>query len=206
MAEIFKSQTFDLPVNRCFENLVTILPQMEITIQSHSTESHAIIGYWTYGAARYIIEAECIIINENTTDVRINYRPELISALKRPYINSPTVQAIIRQKMSLILARLAQSLGITKQDNPDVAVKFKRTTQKWQWFDWVIFFAIGLPLLILTHLSQRSSGIGFCLDFGFGIGWWALYSLTLRRLWTHLFPQLYTEWACANCKKKQCQL
>jgi ribosomal protein L37AE/L43A len=75
-----------------------------------------------------------------------------------------------------------------------MATKIERFT-KWLWFDWVIFFMIVGVACFVFNVPGGFIG-GAIVGVIVGIA----YSLTLKRLWAFVFPDLYREWVCSKCR------
>jgi hypothetical protein len=196
-----QSNTFNFPAPLCYDTLLEALKGAQLTVKSQDAQAHSLVAYWIIGMVQFTITAECSpAADQDATTVNLIYRTDLTPMLKRPGIKGPLVENQVKQKMQLIFNRLDQSLGITSEVIPLQAFKLKRLTKKWMWYEWVIFFTLSLPILLLLS-STKTDTSSFDLIFNFiaAVCLWSIYNMTLRKLWLRLWPQRYTEWACSNC-------
>lgn len=210
--DLFMNRTYEIPLDQCFNALLGTLPAEGLMIYHVFEGERRINAYWSYIlprlnlqnrpdlAPRYDLEALCIPLGSNSTEVRLVYRPDLTPAKKRPMQSSLTVQAIIAQKLHDLHSKLSLALGVLPPEAPPKAKKLKRLAQKWLWFDWVLFIIICSPVLVLAN-NRWGSSIGSRFLIGGVVGGVCsvIYSLTFHRLWVRVFPEKYAEWVCSNC-------
>jgi hypothetical protein len=197
MKVIEETRTFGFTLNLVYKNLLEVFKHLQIELQSENPETKTIIGYWKWGAVQFIIEAVCTSLDENSTEINLVYRPDLIPIGKRPY---GMAKEKLKEKMEQIFVQLNKSLEPKEEYGILMAIKFERVKKKFQWLDWVIW-AIIIVIYILVSLMLIITGNTYCMGGGFAFGFVlaALYIATIRRYLINKYPHIYKYWICSNC-------
>ena len=110
MAKVEKNQTYNVTIDRCFEELSELLSNLGVRVESSDANSRTIAGSFKGATSKtdpterdLPLKCECIVINPDSTEVRLTYRNS--GQLNR--FVSPDVTT----KMESIFATLNQSLS-----------------------------------------------------------------------------------------------
>ncbi len=111
MAEIQRSQTFQVPIERCFEGLKRVLPATEIQVKKTNPETHSTEGNWNPGGTTLVFRTECKDLGEGNSEVTICHDLQWTSMLSRPNLRNEKAVNAFNEKVFGQMDKVLDTLG-----------------------------------------------------------------------------------------------
>jgi hypothetical protein len=111
MAEIQRSQTYPVSIERCFEGLRRVLPATEIQVKKTNLEAHSTEGNWNPGGTTLVFRAECKDLGEGNSEVTIRHDLQWTSMLSRPNLRNEKAVNAFNEKVFGQMERVLDTLG-----------------------------------------------------------------------------------------------